>query len=203
MSHAGINKTYDIAWQLYFWPRMLNDIKQLIEKCQACRILKPSLTKNPRSTAPPSSYIGPPKAHVGTDLFDFGGGKYLVCVHQWRGYPLYRKLQSTTSSSVIKILSEWFNLLGWPRSVPQSRSEFSEFCAKNQIRHEVSSPYNPRANGLAESAVKNVKNMRKKCLEEGEDIERALYEWRNLPRARLFSIPAAVWTQAENAASPA
>ena len=30
-SHAGINKNYDIAWQLYFWPGMLNDIKQLLE----------------------------------------------------------------------------------------------------------------------------------------------------------------------------
>ena len=61
-SHAGINKTYDIARQLYFWPGMLNDIKQLIEKCQACRIHKLSLPKNPRSTAPPSSYMGPPMA---------------------------------------------------------------------------------------------------------------------------------------------
>ena len=131
-------------------------------------------------------------AHVGTDLFDFGGGKYLVCVDQWSGYPLYRKLQLTTSSSVIRILSERFNLLGWPRSIrshggPQFRSEFSEFCAKYQIRHEVSSPYNPRANGLAELTVKTVKNMLKKCLEEGEDVERALYEWRNLPCEHGFS----------------
>ena len=136
-SHAGINKTYDIARQLYFWPGMLNDIKQLIEKCQACRIHKPSLPKNPRSTAPPSSYMGPPMAHVGMDLFDFGGGKYLVCVDQWSGYPLYRKLQSTTSASIIKTLSDWFNLLGWPRSIgsdggPQFRSEFSDFCTKRR-----------------------------------------------------------------------
>ena len=116
-SHAGVNKTYDIARQFYFWPGMLNDIKQLIEKCQACRIHKPSLSKNPRSPAPPSSYMGPPMAHVGTDLFDFGGGKYLVCVDQWSGYPLFHKLYSTTTSSVRKILSEWFNLLGWPRLI--------------------------------------------------------------------------------------
>ena len=91
-SHAGIDKTYDIARQLYFWPGILNDIKQLIEKCQACRIHKPSLPKNPHSTAPPSSYMGPPMAHVRNYLFHFGGGKYLVCVDQWSGYPLYRKL---------------------------------------------------------------------------------------------------------------
>ena len=91
---------------------MLNDIKQLIEKCQLCRIHKPSLPKNPPSTLPASRYMGPPMAHVGTDLFDFGGGKYLVSVDQWSGYPLYRK--STTSASIMKTLSEWLNLLGWP-----------------------------------------------------------------------------------------
>lgn len=53
--HAGINDTSDIARPLYFWPGMLNDMKQLIKMCQACRIHKPSLPKNPRSTAPPSS----------------------------------------------------------------------------------------------------------------------------------------------------
>ena len=69
----------------------------------------------------------------------------------------------------------------------QFQSEFSDFCDKYQIKNEVSSPYNPRANGLAESAVKTVKNMLKKCLEKGEDVERALYEWRNLPREHGFS----------------
>ena len=136
LSHAGVNMTYDIARQLFFWPGMLNYIKQLIEKCQECRIHKPSLPKNPCSTGPPSSYIGPPMDHVVTDQFDFGGGKCLVCVDQWSDYPLYRKLQSTTSSPVIKILSEWlFNLLGWPRLIrsdvgPKFCSEFLEFCAK-------------------------------------------------------------------------
>ena len=87
-SHAGVNETYDIARQLYFWPGMLNAIKRLIEKCQACHIHKPSLPKNHQSTVPPSRYMGPPMAHVGTDLFDFGGEKYLACVDQWSFYPL-------------------------------------------------------------------------------------------------------------------
>ena len=188
-SHAGINKTYDIARQLYFPPGMLNDVKQIIEKCQACRIHKPSLPKNPWSTAQPPSYMDPP---METDLFDFGRGKYLVCVDHWSGYPLFHKLSSTTSSSIIKVLSEWFNMLGWPRFIcsdagPLFRSEFADFCAKIQIKHEVSSPYNPRANGLAESAVKTVENILKKYLETGEDTDRALCKWRNLPCEHGFS----------------
>ena len=65
---------------------------------------------------------------------------------------MYHKLQSTTSASIINTLSDWFNLLGWPRSIRsdgglQFRSEFSDFGQKYQIRHEVSSLYNPRPMG--------------------------------------------------------
>lgn len=158
---------------------MLNGVKQLIEKCQA------SPPKNPRSTAPLSSYMGPPMAHVVTDHFDFGGG--LVCLDQWSGYPLFHKLGSTTTSSVIKVLSKWFNLVGWPHSICSDGGEFADFCAKFHIKHEVPSPYNPRANGLAKSTVKTVKNMLKKCLKEGEDIDRVLCEWKNLPPEHGFS----------------
>ena len=61
------------------------------------------------------------------------------------------------------------------------------WCAENNISHEVSSPYNPKANGLAESAVKNVKYLILKCKNTGEDPEKSLYVWRNIPRADGFS----------------
>ena len=47
----------------------------------------------------------------------------------------------------------------------------------------MSSPYNPKANGLAESAVKNVKHLILKCKNTGEDPEKSLYVWRYIPRA--------------------
>ena len=102
------------------------------------------------------------------------------------------QLNSTTTLSILQTLSGWFNVLGWPRSIrsdggPQFRGEFSSFCEKNNIKHELSAPYNPRSNGLAESAVKIVKNIFKKCSEENGDPERALYEWRNLPRDHGYS----------------
>ena len=105
---------------------------------------------------------------------------------------MFQKLTSTTTSSVLKALSGWFNILGWPRSIrsdgsPQFWGEFSSFCEKNNIKHELSAPYNPRSNGLAEYAVKMVKNILKKCSGENGDPERALNEWRNLPRDHGYS----------------
>ena len=89
------------------------------------------------------------------------------------------------------MLTTWFNILGWPSSVrsdggPEFCGDFPRFCAKN-IVHELSAPYNPRSNGLAEAGVKTVKNILRKCYASGEDPCLALYEWRNVPRTDGFS----------------
>ena len=192
ISHIGVNKTYDLCRSLYFWPGMLNDIKQMIEKCTPCSVNRPSLPKNPRVSKPPSSYLGPPMSQVGVDLFEFGGHQHILCVDQWSGYPLFERLSSTTSASVISQLKRWFNTLGWPRIIrsdggPQFRGDFLDFCRTNNVVHELSSPYNPSANGLAESAVKIVKSILVKSLGKGGDVQRALYEWRNAPRQHGYS----------------
>ena len=74
---------------------------------------------------------------------------------------LYKRLNSTSTQSVINVLEAWFNLLGWPATIrsdggPQFLGPFNQWCKNNQIVHELSSPYNPRGNGLAEAAVKNI-----------------------------------------------
>ena len=125
---------------------MFNDIKQMILACCPCTLNASSLPKNPRSTLPPSTHLGPPMAYVGVDLFDFSGRSHLVCVNRWSGYPMFEALSSTSSSAVIKTLQSWFNILGWPRSIrsdggPQFRGEFSTFCENYGIKHELASPF--------------------------------------------------------------
>ena len=97
VSHVGVNKTYDLARSLYYWPGMLNDIKPLMDDCEACASSRPSQPKNPRLTEPPSSSLGPPMSHVGIDMVDFGGSQYIVCVDQWSGSRLYQRMNLTTS----------------------------------------------------------------------------------------------------------
>ena len=85
---------------------------------------------------------GPPMSHVGVDMFEFGGSQHIVCVGQWSGYPVYQKMNSTTSSAVIKVLTGWFNTLGWPNVIrsdgrPQFCTEFVQFCVENGIKHET------------------------------------------------------------------
>ena len=119
---------------------------------------------------------------VGLDLFSFGGKSFLICVDHWSGYPLYQELRSLSAEAIIRVLTAWFNTLGWPSSIrsdggPQFCGDFPRFCTKNNIVHELSAPYNPRSNGLAEAGVKTVKNILRKCYASGEDPCLALYKW--------------------------
>jgi len=190
--HPGQEKTMKLCQVLFYWPGMTNDIRTYIESCQACFRQLPSQQTNPMSTAPPSSSFGPPMAQVGLDLFDCGGHKYLLCVDRWSGYPVYKMLRTLTTNAIVSILEEWFNLFGWPSHIrsdggPQFGAQFKLWCDEKNISHELSAPYNPKSNGLAESGVKIVKNIILKCIETGEDPRRALYEWRNVPRLDGFS----------------
>ena len=83
------------------------------------------------------------------------------------------------TESVIKQLTHWFQLLGWPETIcsdggPQYRKEIDDFCEENDVQHELSSPYNPQSNGLAEAAVKNAKQLLTKCKEDGSSFQAAL-----------------------------
>ena len=167
---------------------MINDIKQLVSTCRDCiRVLQSQLA-NPMVTSPPSSHFGFPMQHIGLDLFSFGGKDYLICIDHWSGYPFYQLLCSLISNAILKILTSWFNLFGWPSSIrsdggPQFCGEFRCFCEKHGIRHELSAPYNPKSNGLAEAGVKSVKNILRKCASSGADPDFMLYECPNVPRS--------------------
>ena len=70
---------------------------------------------------------------VGTDLFSFQGNNYLVLVDRFSGYLCADKLRKTETSYTTAMLTEWFNILGWPETIrsdngPQYRTEFKQFC---------------------------------------------------------------------------
>ena len=51
------------------------------------------------------------------------------------------------------------------------------------IHHKLSSPYHPESNGLAEAAVKNAQSLLKKCEITGQNFQRSLSVFRNMPRS--------------------
>ena len=162
---------------------MSSDIKNLVHNCDICRPFLPSQAQEP--IIPGISATGP-MTDLGSDLFQIGHNYYLVVVDRYSGFPFVEKLTSLSTATIIKILEGYFNLFGWPERIrsdngPQYRSEFDDFCSKHSIIHENSSPHFPQSNGLAESCVKNMKFLMKKCNENLKDFSSRLLEFRNTP----------------------
>ena len=189
-SHSGITKTRQLAKNLYFWPHMSNDISQMVDSCELCQRLRPVNHDSP--VEHPAADV--PMQNVGLDLFAYGGKDYLVMVDKFSNYIWVSKLNSTTTAKVVEVLDRWFTEFGYPFVIvsdngPQFRTDFKEYCSAKHILHSPSSPYNPRSNGLAESAVKSAKYLLQKS-DDFSDFQKRLMAWRNTPSANSILSPA-------------
>ena len=186
-AHVGTDRTVRLTKQLFFWHGMLNDITTTIDSCKACQVYQPSQKKKTIKTQPLTKAAFSFQ-ECASDLFTLYGKDYLVLVDRLTGFLCCDILHTTTTSTILVKLTNWFNILGWPDKIrtdggPQFRSEFDEFCKSFYILHELSSPYHPESNGLAEAAVKNAKNLLKKCNMTGQNFQRSLSVLRNMPRS--------------------
>ena len=65
---------------------------------------------------------------------------------------------------------------------PQFRSSFKNWCKEQDIIHELTSPYNHQANGMAEVTVREMKKLLEKTGQNWPKFQSALREYRNTPR---------------------
>ena len=184
--HPGYTKMELRARGQFYWHGMRNDIHQHVLNCQPCQEGRPAQQREEiQETAAPTG----PMSDIGADLCEYHGNDYLVAVCRFSGWPFVSKMTKTDSSHAIKILTNWFNFLGWPTFLrtdggPQFRStEFRKFCTDAQIGLQITSPYNSQANGLAESAVKTMKALIIKCERTKMSLEDEVIHFRTTPRA--------------------
>ena len=165
-------------------------IQQLIENCAECQTLRPSQ----HAQVIPYSAAVEPMHSVSMDLFEAKGRHYLVMVDRFIYYIWVKELRSLTTDTVLKALESWFKELGYPLVIisdngPQFRQDFKDYCGLHHIIHSTSSPYNPRSNGLAESAVKAAKHLLLKSSNFNE-FQNALLAWQNTPTSGEAFSPA-------------
>ena len=188
LGHSGIGKTRELAKQLYYWPGMSNDIKNLVSSCPACLEHLPSQPSQPLQTTK-STF---PLEHTSADLFSYAGKDFLVWCDRFSGMVWCNKLTSTTTDKVTSTLMNWFIDFGYPKSIrtdggPQFRGPFDEWCKQNGIIHELSSPYHPQSNGHAEAGVKVAKRLVQKLDANMRHFHSHLFAWRNTPRPDGFA----------------
>lgn len=180
-THTGIEGCLKRARESLFWPGMSGDIKQYISSCETCQTYQSSQQKETlMSHEVPSRQW----EKIGVDLFELDQKDYLVTVDYFSNFFEVDRMDNTKASTVIKKLKAHFARYGIPSTVisdngPQFSSEsFAKFARDWDFDHNTSSPYYPKANGKAESAVKTAKTLLTK---NKDDQFLALLNHRNTP----------------------
>ena len=144
-----------------YWPRMNEEVKEFILRCEVCRVYQDKKQKEPMIGHDIPSR---PWQKVGSDLFELQNGHFLVCVDYY--------------SDFIEV------------GPPYNSKEFAEFSKEYKFEHKTSSPRYPQSNGKAENAVKIAKNILQRANYARSDPNLALLAYRNTPTEGVGSSPA-------------
>lgn len=160
-SHMGIVKTKALARSYVYWPKIDNDIENLIKGCVACQKTQASPEKSPLIpwTPPDSAWK---RIHIG-----FAGpirGYFLfIVVDAYSKWIEVFKTKTITTAYTINKLKEVFSRYGLVHIIVSDNgtqltsAKFEKFLQSNGIVHIRTAPGHPATNGQAENTVKTVK----------------------------------------------
>ncbi|XP_053395760.1 uncharacterized protein LOC128555943 [Mercenaria mercenaria] len=180
-SHMGIEKTISRASDIVFWPRITQEIKDLVLKCPVCLQHRDSNQKEPLVYTQVPEY---PWQVVGTDLFEFNGKDFLIVADHYSHYFEVKELPNCRSSTVISRLKGIFARFGIPEIVVSDNGpcyashEFANFAKLWDFTHQTTSPYHSSGNGFAEAYVKICKRIFTKARASGTDPMIGIQEYR-------------------------
>ncbi|XP_062512805.1 uncharacterized protein K02A2.6-like [Corticium candelabrum] len=177
--HQGIVRCRQRAHTSVWWPRITQQIYQLVQQCPTCA------KENPQRTEPLMTSQLPdfPWQVVATDLMELNGAHYLVVIDYFSRYPELIKLTSTTALAVIQALKSVFARHGIPDILRSDNGpqyiarETKEFAKAYGFVMITSSPRYPQSNGLVERMVKSIKQL----LTKAEDPHLGLLAYRSTP----------------------
>ena len=143
-----------MASERYWWPFMSADVEDKVKNCRSCQRHLPSKPHNPPWVR---YHVGEllPMEQVSCDHFLVGNKKYLIMVDRYSSYPMMAKVKLMSTDKTASKLTEWFNMLGWPRNIrsdggPAFWKKFADWCESKVVKFDLSSAYHPQSNGSAE-----------------------------------------------------
>ena len=183
MGHLGIEKIRRLARTSVFWPRMNKDIEEMSKSCETCQKFQNQQTAEPLLHNQVPTH---PWQHISVDFCTYKGHNYLVVVDHYSFYPEVISVPTTSAPVAIKLLKSLFARHGIPQTMradnmPFGSEEMRQFSIEWEFEIKTSSPEYPKSNRLAEKGVQVVKNLIKKSLDSGEDINFALLAFRSAP----------------------
>ncbi|KAG1683135.1 hypothetical protein GQR58_010144 [Nymphon striatum] len=181
-THQGIVKMKSLARLHVWWPKIDDDLQSMVGNCTACQ----RVASAPPSRNLPWPAVGPwERLHL--DFGSFDGHVFLVLVDAGSKWIEAEFLRSTTSEATLRTLFSWFTRFGYPKTIhtdggPQfTSSTFREKLHYWGVQHTISPPYHPESNGLAERAVRTIKDALRKNNSSVSKLESVLFRYRVTP----------------------
>ena len=173
LAHPGVQATFKMVSNHYYWPRMKKDIQSWVRSCHSCQ--KNKVHRHIRS---PLERLPQPSArfqHIHIDLVGplnppcEGKNTLLTVMDRWTGwpeaYPITMKGDAASASNCAKILvNQWISRFGVPGVITSDRGPqfvsklWAEVSKLMGIRHDATTAYHPQHNGLVERMHRDLKN---------------------------------------------
>ena len=166
LGHPGVERTRQAVAAKVVWPSMRQDVSNWARNCISCQ-----RSKVTRHTVPPIGDFEVPNRrflHLNMDIVTLplsNGFRYLLtAVDRFTRWPVAIPLTDITAESVVTAFSHgWVQTFGVPVAITTDRgSQFSStiFSQLNKvwgIKHLMTAPYHPEANGLVERFHRRLK----------------------------------------------
>jgi hypothetical protein len=175
------------------------DIKNIAKTCLPCQEKLPSQAPEPERAHEEAYY---PFHSLHMDLCVYEGRQFLIVIDQFSSFPhIFECGKHATTKQITDFITLFITTYSAPVIIysdggPQFKDEFDDFCKKWSINHIKSSPHYPQSNGVAESAVKEMKKIiravfdnRTRMLDKS-GLAAALLMFRNTPRSPTDLSPA-------------
>ena len=195
--HQGKERCLLWARNTVFWPKMMYDIQELIERRIICQEHgRPQPIIGTTRELPPF-----PWHTLATDIFYWKRMDFLIVADVFSKYFLVRKLANSTSAVICAELATIVTELGLPHIIRSDNGscynskEFQQFRQCYNITHHTSSPHHPRSNGFVERMVGVAKKLMDKAGKEGKPWISDLYEYRVTPQSGSIALPLQLITQ--------
>ena len=102
-SHLSIVKCKACAREFMYWPGMVSQIQDTVEKCKICALNNKKA--NHKEPMIPSHLPDRPSSKIGADLFELNGQHYLLTVDYYSKWPEVEKLDGLETKFVIAYLN--------------------------------------------------------------------------------------------------
>lgn len=175
--HIGIQKTLSLIKMRFFWTRMEETVKDVINSCHLCSFNKQPSTRNKAPLI--STLVGEPFERIAIDLtgpftVTSKGNRYIFgIIDHFSKFTMLIPVKNLESKTICNALFDhWVSLFGAPiEIISDNGSSFKNklktgFANMMGIKEIFSPPYYPQANGLVERLFRTAKIMIKLAVTE-------------------------------------